>query len=112
MILGRVTEYVKTQNWFAVGVELVILVLGVFIGIQVSNWNESRQEQQIAAGYLDRLRNDFRVESENYRRYINYYESVHAHAIDALEAFSRPGASWRRAATRWTRWSRPFPPAP
>jgi hypothetical protein len=93
MILGRVTGYVKTQNWFAVGVELVILVLGVFIGIQVSNWNESRQEQQIAAGYLDRLRNDFRVESENYRRYINYYESVHAHAIDALEAFSRPADS-------------------
>ena len=90
MILRNISENVRSQNWFAVGIELVILVLGVFIGIQVSNWNESRQEQKIAAGYLDRLRNDFRAETENLRQFASYYESVHGHASKALEAFSQP----------------------
>lgn len=45
MILRRVTEHVKAQNWFAVGVDLVIVMVGVFIGIQVANWNEARIER-------------------------------------------------------------------
>ena len=90
MILRRITENIKSQNWFVVGIELVILVLGVFIGIQVSNWNEERKERQIAAGYLDRLENDLREEIDNYHRYIDYYELVYKHTNDALEAFSKP----------------------
>lgn len=30
----------KTQNWFAVGLDFVIVVFGVVIGIQVANWND------------------------------------------------------------------------
>ena len=37
MILRRITEHVKAQNWFAVAIDFVIVVVGVFIGIQVSN---------------------------------------------------------------------------
>lgn len=47
MILRRITEPMKDQNWFAVGIELVILVLGVFIGIQVANWNEARKDRAV-----------------------------------------------------------------
>jgi hypothetical protein len=39
MILRRVTKQVKDQNWFAVGVDFCIVVLGVFLGIQIGNWN-------------------------------------------------------------------------
>ena len=42
MLLRRVIEHVKSQNWTAIGLDFVIVVLGVFIGIQVSNWNEHR----------------------------------------------------------------------
>ncbi len=34
MLLRRVTEHVKTQNWFAVGLDFLIVVVGVYIGIQ------------------------------------------------------------------------------
>lgn len=40
MLLRRIIEHVKHQNWTAVAIDFVIVVLGVFIGIQVSNWNE------------------------------------------------------------------------
>jgi len=60
MILRRITEHVKAQNWFAVAIDFVIVVLGVFIGIQVSNWNAaqstSRQEGVLIAQLADDLR--------------------------------------------------------
>ncbi len=46
MLLRRVIEHVKAQNWTAVGLDFVIVVVGVFIGIQVANWNEARQDQE------------------------------------------------------------------
>jgi len=45
MLLRRVTEHVREQNWTAIGIDFVIVVVGVFVGIQVSNWNETRAER-------------------------------------------------------------------
>ena len=62
MLLRRITKHVKDQNWFAVGIDFVIVVIGVFIGIQVANWNDARndaqREQQVLVELLDDLRQD------------------------------------------------------
>lgn len=42
MLLRRIIEHVKAQNWTAIAIDFVIVVVGVFIGIQVSNWNDAR----------------------------------------------------------------------
>jgi hypothetical protein len=55
MILRRLMLHVKEQNWFAVGLDFLIVVVGVFIGIQVSNWNDVRRDRQAESIYLDRL---------------------------------------------------------
>ncbi len=65
MILRRITEHVKAQNWFAVGLDFLIVVFGVFIGIQVSNWNEARTEISRAANYRERLASD--LQNDIYR---------------------------------------------
>ena len=54
MILRHVTEHVKAQNWFAVGLDFVIVVTGVFIGLQVANWNAVRRAEQ-ELGVIQRL---------------------------------------------------------
>ena len=41
MILRRVAEHVQAQNWFAVALDFLIVVVGVFVGIEVANWNEA-----------------------------------------------------------------------
>jgi hypothetical protein len=64
MLLRRVIEHVKTQNWTAVTLDFVIVVVGVFIGIQVSNWNESRVESSRASAYLDRIHEDLKSDIE------------------------------------------------
>lgn len=60
MILRRVVHRLKQQEWTAIAIELVLVVLGVFIGIQVSNWNEVRKEHSLEAVYLDRIAQDIR----------------------------------------------------
>ena len=46
MILRRLIEHVRAQNWTAVALDFVIVVMGVFIGIQVANWNGERAERR------------------------------------------------------------------
>jgi hypothetical protein len=55
MLLRRITEHVKAQNWTAVALDFVIVVTGVFIGIQVANWNDGRQDRETETQYLARL---------------------------------------------------------
>src|SRR6056297_1455928 len=59
MILRSITKHVRDQNWFAVGLDFLIVVVGVFIGIQVANWNEVRLERQVESVYLSDLQQDF-----------------------------------------------------
>ena len=58
MLLRSLTRHVRDQNWFAVGIDFVIVVVGVFIGIQVANWNETRAEYQKETDALVELRNE------------------------------------------------------
>lgn len=45
MILRRLAAAVRRQDWFTVFVETMIVVFGVFIGLQVNNWIEARLER-------------------------------------------------------------------
>lgn len=52
MILRRVIDHFKKQEWTAIFFDFLIVVLGVFVGMQVNNWNASRADRQAAANYL------------------------------------------------------------
>lgn len=43
MILRRIIAHLRKQEWTAIGIDFVIVVVGVFVGMQVTNWNEERQ---------------------------------------------------------------------
>ncbi|MGB0134628.1 hypothetical protein [Dokdonella sp.] len=68
MILRRLTENLKEQNWIAIWIEFVLLVAGVFLGIQVSNWNEERVARAQERSDLIQLR----AEIFNNRRMLEY----------------------------------------
>ena len=55
MILRRLAQNLRDENWTAIFIEFVLLVLGVFLGIQVANWNEDRQDRIREQEYLERL---------------------------------------------------------
>lgn len=59
MLLRRITEHIKSQNWFAVLLDFLIVVIGVFMGIQVNNWNNERVVRAEEAFFLQRMIDDF-----------------------------------------------------
>lgn len=61
MILRRVIDHFRKQEWTAIFIDFVIVVMGVFVGIQVSNWNEAAKDKRAEATYLSQLQNDLRL---------------------------------------------------
>lgn len=55
MILRRVTQHVREQNWTAIAIDFVIVVVGVFLGIQIGNLNAQRIEAQRRGQIIDAL---------------------------------------------------------
>ncbi len=86
MILRRFSEALKQQNWAAIAIEFVLLVLGVFLGIQVANWNEDRATDRRAEVFTERLRGDLREEAWGYEMQVGYYGDVGANGKRALDA--------------------------
>jgi hypothetical protein len=59
MRLRSLTKHFREQNWFAVILDFVIVVVGILIAFQITNWNESRQNDIQAQRFLERLEQDF-----------------------------------------------------
>jgi hypothetical protein len=68
VILRRVMQHVREQNWFAVGIDFLIVVVGVFIGIQVANWNDARKERAAEQRYLVELSRDLQADVAEMQR--------------------------------------------
>ncbi len=88
MILRRLSQSLMAQNWTAIVIEFVLLVLGVYLGIQVANWNEDRQTNAKAADFTARLRADLQEEAWGYEMQIRYHREVLANARRAADALT------------------------
>ena len=55
MLLRRFTKHLTEQNWFTVGLDVTVLVMGIFLGFQLESWNEERKDKATENRYLERL---------------------------------------------------------
>lgn len=58
MILRRLATAIREQNWFTVIIEILIVVLGVFIGLQVQQYAVEQDRKASEEQYLGRLRSE------------------------------------------------------
>ena len=65
MILRRLAQNLREQNWTAIVIEFVLLVSGVFLGIQVANWNSDAIDRREARESMRRLEEDLRMSITN-----------------------------------------------
>ena len=86
MILRRLSQSLKEQNWTAIWIEFFLLVAGVFLGIQAANWNEQRTIDRKAKVFTERLREDLRVEVWRLAALNNYYDDVVANVTKTMDA--------------------------
>ena len=85
MILRRLSGNLKSQNWMAIGIEFLLVVLGVFFGILAANWNEERIARRETRELLAQLDTEL-MAFVRYMRNLNDYYAVTARYADRAEA--------------------------
>ena len=98
MILRRLSQSLKEQNWTAIVIEFILLVSGVFLGIQVANWNAARVDASRATAYLERIRDDINADLSNYQDRISFWSGVSAYGVKGL-TYAETGDA--KNATQW-----------
>ncbi len=89
-VLRRLAASARRQDWFAVAVELVVVVLGIFVGLQVANWNEDRKAARLAGDYRASLAADLATDEATMRAQSEYFQVIQAYGSDALAWLDRP----------------------
>lgn len=90
MIIRRLVQSLRRRDWFTVVIEILIVVVGVFIGIEVSNWNQDRQNRAMAESHLERLASDLESEAVSWDDALQYFSTTRQHALSALRGFQTP----------------------
>jgi hypothetical protein len=88
MIQKRLVEHLKQQHWTAAVIELFIVVLGVFIGLQVDNWKDAREVRQKSIIFTRRLEHDMSLEAWGVQFLAAYNTEVLRNADRALRDLS------------------------
>lgn len=55
MILRKLAGAIRKQDWFTVVLELTIVVVGIFLGLQAGAWNQARLDKEEADYHLNFL---------------------------------------------------------
>lgn len=94
MLLRRVIRHLKKQEWTAIAIDFVIVVVGVFIGVQAANWNEARADAARAHSYLERIKGDLEADLANYDNRMRFWARVSQYGrtgLDHADAGRTPG---------------------
>lgn len=91
MVIRRIREHATAHNWFAVVVDLVVVGIGVFIGIEAANWNQRRIERAEAGEYRSLILDNLQANEADIAARIMYYRQIRRHAVAALRAIQESG---------------------
>ena len=89
MIYKRFAARLKAQDWLAITIELGIVVLGVFIGTQVSNWNAGRLEKVETRRMMVQLEPNLKLMTDYFGAARVYYRTTRHYADTALAGWHR-----------------------
>ncbi len=95
-------EKLKAQQWSAVLIDLAIVIVGVFIAIEVANWNSARQDRQEERRYYRQLLIDLRTDVAAFtegKKRADRYDDAAQLVIDRLNGNAPPQVSRGRMAT-------------
>lgn len=93
MVIRRIRDHVTAHNWFAVGIDIAIVVVGVFLGLQANNWNAIRVERAEAEAYRAQIIDNLRANETDIGARAVYYRQVRDHSVAALAVLEAPGAA-------------------
>jgi hypothetical protein len=92
VLLRRFSEHIRSQNWLAAIIDFLVVVLGIFVALQVDNWNQNRIERIEEAGYVDRLLTEVRSDLQSFEFRLAAFEEKSA-SLSRVEATFEIGAT-------------------
>ena len=90
MILRKLAAAMREQNWFTVVLEILIVVVGIFVGLQVDGWNEARKDKAKERVYLERLSRDIDRDSDLLLQAIRSADERASDAVLAMNGLADP----------------------
>ncbi|MBS0432082.1 MAG: hypothetical protein JSS21_06710 [Proteobacteria bacterium] len=91
MAAKRLVARLREHDWLAAFIELVIVVVGILIALQVSNWNQDRVDRARADRYYARLHADLATDVSTTGEAIAFWAQVTKFGEQAM-AYSEQGA--------------------
>ena len=88
MIYKRAAARLRAQDWLAITIEVGIVIVGVFIGTQVSNWNQGRLEKRETQRMVTQLDPQLQAMRNYFSTAREYYATTRAYTTTAI-------AGWR-----------------
>jgi hypothetical protein len=90
MILHRLATALREQNWFTVVLEILIVVVGIYVGLQADAWMSTKQDRALEAEYLERLVADMEESIVAQQNNIQTFD-VGTASIDYIAQLQRSG---------------------
>ena len=88
MILRRFMQHIKEQNWFAVGLDVIVVIVGIFLGMQVTEWNDARKAKSNETQYLASFRNDLLIARESIQRAVDAHQKLTDEGLKVISYFN------------------------
>lgn len=99
MAVKKLAQRLREHDWFAACVEVLIVIVGILIALQVSNWNQDRQQRQLAGEYARRLHGELQSDLHNiastrefWHKVAGYQAAASTHAETGVLA---DGSAWK-----------------
>jgi hypothetical protein len=89
-MIKRLAANARRQDWFAVIVELIVVVLGIFVGLQVTDWNENRKAARLSDEYRASLAADLTADQVTAEKRTAYFEVAQGYGMEALAYLDSP----------------------
>jgi hypothetical protein len=74
MLLRRFGRHIRNQDWFAVLLDVLVVIIGILVAFQIDRWREVRSERALEVSYVQRLIADVKTDLPNIRKSIFYAE--------------------------------------
>ena len=75
--------HLKKYATYAVG-EILLVMIGILLALQVNNWNETRKEQARAESYLLRILQDLESDDQVIKDRIDFWSQVESYGTSAI----------------------------
>ena len=83
METGKTGKYLK----YAIG-EILLVMIGILLALQVNNWNENRKQQSADLRFLETLRTELTLDTIALSQRISQYKNINLRLENTLELFN------------------------